>query len=155
MRQFALAVVIAMIGSACTSSTSLLSVEGLADELADNGATVTVLQSPYAPYEELSGSRWLICIDGYEALVFQYPSENDRRTEADGTAPALQGEIDLYWGTIGWWATSNVLVAFHYDPTRPGPVVSLLDDAMGPELGRTGFAVGKAPEEIPLSENCS
>ncbi|MCL1598193.1 MAG: hypothetical protein M3094_03335 [Actinomycetia bacterium] len=147
--------VIALVASSCAVSSDPLGVEGLARELEVEGAAVSALRSPYPPYEELSGSRWLLCIDGYEALVFEYSSEGDRRADAADTAPNLEGEIDLFWGTIGWWATSNVLVAFHYEPTRPGPVASLLDDVMGPELGRTGFALGKAPEEIPLSENCS
>lgn len=155
MRSLLLLLAISVVGASCTSSGDPLGVEGLKEELAARDATVTVSRSPYPPYEELSGSRWLLCVDGYEVQVFEYPSESDRRSEADGAAPALQGETDLYWGTIGWWATSNVLVSFHYEPTRTGPVVELLEDVMGSEMGRTGFALGSAPEEIPLSENCS
>ena len=155
MRAMLLLLAMSVVTASCASSAEPLGVAGLAEELETAGATVTVLRSPYAPYGELSGSRWLACIDGYEVLVFEYPNESARRAEADGTPPALQGEIDLYWGTIGWWATSNVLVSFHYEPTRPGPIVRLLEDTMGPEMGRTGFALGSAPEEIPLSENCS
>ena len=157
MRAMLLLLAISVVAASCTS-VDPLGVEGLAEELETAGATVAVLRSPYSPYsnfEELSGSRWLLCIDGYEALVFEYPSESDRRSEADDSARALQGEIDLYWGTIGWWATSNVLASFHYEPTRPGPVVGLLDEVMGSEMGRTGFALGSAPDEIPLSENCT
>ncbi len=155
MRVVLFVLTMTLVGASCSQSVEPLGVEGLAKELEGKGATITVSRSPYAPYEELSGTRWLLCVDGYEVQVLEYPSESDRRSEAGDAAPALQGETDLFWGTIGWWATSNVLASFHYEPTRPGPVVSLLDDTMGPELGRTGFALGKAPEEIPLSGNCS
>jgi len=154
MRAMLLLLAIGLVAASCASSEDPLGVEGLAEELEIRGATVTVLRSPYAPYEELSGSRWLLRVDGYEALVFEYPNEGDRRADADGAAPALLGEIDLLWGTIGWWATSNVLVSFHYEPTRPGPVVGLFEDVMGPEMARTGFALGEAPDELPLSEHC-
>ena len=124
-------------------------------ELETQGAIATVLPSPYAPFEELSVPRQLLCIDGYEGFVFEYANESDRRAEADDAPPTQGADLDLLWGTIGWWATSNVLVLFHYEPTRPGPVVPMLDTVMGPQIGRTGFALGDPPDDIPLSEHCS
>lgn len=144
-----------LVVASCTASDEPLGVAGLVAELEAEGATVAMLTSPCAPDESVSGTEYLVCINGYEAHVFEYPTEQARRAEADDAPPTQQGDVDLFWGTLGWWASSNVLTRFHYDPTRPGSVVRMLDAVMGQQIGRTGFALGNPPDEIPLSELCS
>jgi len=118
------------------------------------GASVALQPFPYEVIEGVTGAAQSLCINGYEAVALEYPSESARRAEVDDDPPDV-GRLDLCWGTIGWWARGDVVIYFSYEPTKPGTVVTLLNSVMGPSIGRTGTALHDPPEEIPTSDRCA
>lgn len=156
-----IAVVIAL--SAYTSNVDLdpsdvthtgLGADGLVATLVAEGADVTVTERRYEPYEGISARQSVVCINGHEAIVYEFVSEADRVSQVGESGPKQSQFDDLIWGKSGWWADSNVLVWLHVDEGRPAVEISLLDSILGRRVATYGHSLGPAPEVFPASEEC-
>lgn len=146
---------LALFATACASSaTPAYKLTDLVADLESQGLVVTVQPSPYAHQDVPTVRGQLACLNNREAIVFVYRDAASRIDEASNTPPATSSEIDLLWGSMGWWARGEVLVQYHHDPFRDDPIVDALTDILGSSIGSTGFALGDPPAELPFSGNC-
>ena len=162
-RRFSILITVIIALSACTTTADSdrseathtgLGADGLMAMLVAESADVTVTERRYEPYEGISADQSVVCLNGHEAIVYEFVSEADRLSQVGEHGPEQSQFDDLMWGKSGWWADSNVLVRLHVDEGRPTAEISLLDSILGRRVATYGHSLGPSPEVFPTSLDC-
>ncbi len=143
-------------GCNATGSDAWGSME-LVEDLAANGGAVRLEVSPYAPSPFLPGAttEQVLCIDGQEAIVYEYDTEDLRREDSAKIMPDggfEVGHFDLRRGRVMWWAKGRVIVNYNSADPR---IVDSLSAVAGNELSPAGEATGDLSIPPEPSRVCS
>jgi len=122
------------------------------------GVDASVRPSPYARttgYMNRSAHEQVLCLDQQEATLFVYNTDQLRELDAATIRPDGNPEnaaIDLYYGTLMWWAKGRVIVNYNFADQR---IADSLTDAMGASVSPDGDSFAEPPVPLPESEVCT
>jgi len=130
--------------------------EEVVEALIDTGVQAFVVESPYERSGMIPGAtkEWVLCLDGQESQLYEYATEDLRRTVSGTIQRTVNPEnafIDLPYGRLMWWAKGRVLINYNFaDPT----LSERLSLALGQTISPQGTQFGDPPDPLPASELC-
>lgn len=132
--------------------------EELVAALQATGVEASARPSPYGRttgYMNRSAHERILCLDGQEANLFIYDTDQLREMDTATLRPDGNPEntaIDLYYGTLMWWAKGRVIVNYNFaDPH----IADSLTEAMGASVTPDGDSFAEPPVPLPDSEVCT
>ena len=144
----------------CTSEPSRrLTMPGCNERLLPGcavAATSGRSQTPSAVvgYTYRAASEHVLCLDGEEAILFEYADETIRQADSDTVLPDgtfSVGHADLYFGRVMYWAKGRVIVNYSLGEARYWDV---LTTALGETLTSDSPRRGNRPSGYLGSELC-
>ena len=102
-----------------------------------------------------AADRRVLCIEGQEATIHEYPSAEVRVLASGRITPSGNpdnGAIDLRYGRLLWWARGHVVVNYNLDDPS---VIAALDNVLGPSISPEAGSYGAVPEDALAAELCT
>ncbi|MFQ5554807.1 MAG: hypothetical protein ACE5GC_05485 [Acidimicrobiia bacterium] len=130
--------------------------DDLVAALAAEDVEARILRSPYGRTWYMAGAseQRILCLDEQEAMLWEYTTPETAAADAATILPEGRPEsgfIDLYHGTLMWWARGTVVVNYNFADRA---VWDVLTKVLGPTLSPDGNEFRAPPDPLPPSDSC-